>query len=48
MKKTLQTSLNDQELINLLRILIDDDAEGALRFLKDHFKGEARRLLEGG
>jgi hypothetical protein len=29
-------------------ILIDEDADGALEFLKKHFKGKARELLEGG
>lgn len=33
---------------NLMRILMDDDADGALAFLKTHFKGKARDLLEGG
>jgi hypothetical protein len=31
-----------------MRILIDEDDEGALLFLKEHFKGKARELLEGG
>jgi hypothetical protein len=48
MKKTLQVALEDREIIELLRILLDDDAEGALAFLKTHFKGKARDLLEGG
>ncbi len=48
MKKTLQTSVSDRELTELLRILIDEDAEAALSFLKRHFKGEVKRLLEGG
>ncbi len=48
MKKALNLILEDQELIELMRILIDDDAEGALVFLKTHFKGKARHLLEGG
>ncbi len=48
MKKTLQVALEDQEIIELMRILMDDDAEGALEFLKNHFKGKARDLLEGG
>lgn len=47
-KKTLQVSLEDREIIELLRILLDEDAEGALDFLKTHFKGKARDLLEGG
>jgi len=29
-------------------ILMDDDAEDALVFLKTHFKGKVRELLEGG
>lgn len=48
MKKTLHTSVSDEELMELLRILIDDDQEAALAFLKEHFKGEIKRLLEGG
>lgn len=48
MKKGIQLYLEDEELIDLLRILIDDDAEGALGFLKAQFKGKARHLLEGG
>ena len=48
MKKALSLILEDQELIELMRILMDDDAEGALLFVKTHFKGKARDLLEGG
>lgn len=48
MKKALNLILEDQDIIELIRILIDDDAEGALVFLKTHFKGKARNLLEGG
>ena len=40
--------LEDDELIELTRILIDDDAEAALDFLKRHLKGKAKELLEGG
>ena len=40
--------LDDQAAIELIRILMDDDAEGGLGFLKQHFKGKARELLEGG
>ena len=40
--------LEDDELIELIRILMDDDAHGALAFLKTQFKGKARDLLEGG
>lgn len=48
MKKTLQVALEDREIIELIRILLDEDAEGALEFLRTHFKGKARDLLEGG
>lgn len=48
MKKALTLVLKDQDLIELMRILMDDDPAGALEFLKKHFKGKARDLLEGG
>jgi len=48
MKKQLSVVVEDQDVIELMRILMDDDAEGALAFLKQHFKGKARDLLEGG
>jgi len=48
MKKSLQVSLEDPDIIELMRILLDEDAEGALTFLQTHFKGKARGLLEGG
>ena len=48
MKKILQVVLDDVEIIELMRILIDEDDASALAFLKEHFKGKARELLEGG
>ena len=48
MKKALQVALEDSEVIELMRILLDEDAEGALMLLQMHFKGKARELLEGG
>ena len=48
MKKAINLALEDEEIIELMRILLDEDAEGALAFLKRHFKGKARDLLEGG
>jgi len=47
-KKALSVILEDADLIELARILMDDDAEAALVFLKSHFKGKAKDLLEGG
>jgi hypothetical protein len=48
MKKALLIVVDDQDLLELMRILMDDEAEDALAFLKRHFKGKARDLLEGG
>jgi hypothetical protein len=47
-KKLLAISLADEEIIELCRILLDRDPEGALAFLQTHFEGKARDLLEGG
>jgi len=48
MKKGFTLVFEDEDLIELCRILMDRDAEGALAFLQAHFKGKARDLLEGG
>ena len=48
MKKAINLSLDDEEIIELIRILMDDDADEALAFLKHNFRGKARELLEGG
>ena len=48
MKKTINLALDDEDIIELMRILLDEDPEGALEFLRKHFKGKARDLLEGG
>lgn len=48
MKKNLSIVLEDEEILELMRILMDDDAQAGLVFLKKHFKGKARELLEGG
>ena len=48
MKKSLTLILTDEEILELMRVLLDGDAEGALEFLHLHFKGKARELLEGG
>ncbi len=48
MKKGLQLCLEDADLIELLRISMDEDAEAALAFLKKHLTGKAREALEGG
>jgi hypothetical protein len=48
MKKNLHVALDDQDLIELMQILQDQDREGALAFMNEHFRGKARELLEGG
>jgi hypothetical protein len=48
MKKSITLALEESDCIELLRIMLDEDAEAALAFLKEHFKGKARELLEGG
>ena len=48
MKKGINLVLEDAQIVELIRILIDDDTDDALKFLKVHFKGKARELLEGG
>lgn len=48
MKKTLNLVLEEKDLIELMRILLDEDAHGALAFLQAHCHGRARELLEGG
>ncbi len=48
MKKGMTIILDDEQIIQLMRILIDNDAQDALAFVKLHFKSKARELLEGG
>lgn len=48
MKKSINLVLEDESLIELIRILIDEDKDAALTFLKTYFKGKGRDLLEGG
>ena len=48
MKKSLSILLNDEELLDLCRIMIDEDAEAALVFLEQHLKKPAKHALEGG
>lgn len=48
MKKGVYLILDEEQIIELWRILLDDDAPAALDFLKAHFKGQIRKMLEGG
>jgi len=47
MKKSILLALSDEELIELQRIILDEDKEEALHFLQKHFKEKARTTLEG-
>jgi hypothetical protein len=47
-KKVVSLVLEDDQIIELIRILLDNDSEAALAFLNQHFKGKGRDLLEGG
>ena len=46
MKKSIAIALTDEELIELARILQDEDEREALGFLKKHVKGRLREALE--
>jgi len=48
MKKALVVPLTDKELLDLCRIIIDRDAEGALKFVNRHLKKKVEQALEGG
>lgn len=48
MKKALVVPLDDEELLELCRILLDRDEEGALQFLDEHLKRPADEALAGG
>ena len=48
LKKALTVIVEDLDILELMRILLDNDAAGALEFLRLHFKGKAQDLLEGG
>jgi hypothetical protein len=48
MNQAINLVLEEAEVIELRRILIDDDPEGALAFLKAHLRSKVHELLEGG
>jgi len=47
MSEVMNLILEEEDMIELMRILLDDDAEGALEWLKAHFSGKASHVLEG-
>ncbi len=48
MKKALVVPLTDEELLDLCRVIIDRDAEGALEFVNRHLRKKVEQVLEGG
>jgi hypothetical protein len=47
-KKVIPLVVAENELIELHRLLIDDDAAAALEWIRRHLGGKILRLLEGG
>ena len=47
MKKSIVLSLSDEELIELERIMLDNDSEGALKVLKKHLEREVKAAISG-
>jgi hypothetical protein len=47
-KQVIQLVMDEVDIIELMRILLDNDSDGALAFMRRHLKGKARELLEGG
>ena len=47
MKRSISLILSDEELMELQRILLDEDREAALRFLKHHLDKQVRAVLSG-
>ena len=48
MKKATSLALEEEELLELVRILDEDDAPAALAFLRQHLQAKAHQMLEGG
>lgn len=47
-KKGITLILDDRELQELYRIILDDDREAALAFIKEHLRSATLEALEGG
>ena len=45
MKKSVTLTLSDEELMELQRILLDEDREEALRFLKKHLEKKVQEVI---
>jgi len=47
MKKFITFTLSDEELMELERIMLDDDSKAALRFLKKHLDKQVKAVISG-
>ena len=47
MKKSITLTLSDAELMELQRILLDEDSEAALRFLKTYLDKQVKATISG-
>jgi hypothetical protein len=47
MKRSITLTLSDEELMELQRILLDEDKEEALRFLKKHLNKKVQEVISG-
>ena len=46
MQRVMNLVLEDEDVLELMRILLDDDADAALAWLRIHLSGKARHVLE--
>ena len=47
MKKSISLTLTDEEIMELQRILLDEDRKEALRFLKKHLNKKVQEVISG-
>ena len=47
MKKSITLTLSDEELMELQRILLDEDREAAFQFLKHHLDKKVKAVISG-
>jgi hypothetical protein len=47
MKKSITLTLSDEELMELQRIMLDEDREAALQFLKKHLYKQVKAVISG-
>jgi arginine decarboxylase-like protein len=47
MKKSITLTLSDEELMELQRILLDEDRKAALQFLKTHLGKQVKTVISG-